>query len=87
MDLLIKHINDNSAEYKMTIRYGTLSSYFANISSALKSTPPPFSLPQAPPDLLPYSGPIYEFFLPEPLWWTGFYSSRPALKTAARALE
>jgi hypothetical protein len=85
MDRLMKQINDNPYFYGMRVRYSTLDEYFRAVRNAQvsghinsKDTDPTASpWPILIGDMLPYTE-------TSSAWWTGFYTSRPALKGHTR---
>jgi hypothetical protein len=73
---IIDHINANQALFRMRVQYATLAEYFAALR-AWESADPGHVFPAWQGDLLPYSEtPGTD--------WTGFFTSRPALKAAIR---
>jgi len=76
MDKIIKDVNER--ETGVSIRYSTLSEYFNAVHSTAAQSSLRFPLWNR--DFFPFAdGPDG--------YWTGFYSTRPALKRAARVLE
>lgn len=75
MDKIHAYINSHSSEFNAKIRYCTLSEYFDGIYND-----PPADLPTYKHDFFPYNDDPYSY-------WTGFYTSRPALKSLVRELE
>jgi hypothetical protein len=74
MDRLIEHINQNTDQYRMKIRYSTLSEYFEAVSRANVR----FPLLQG--DFFPYAD-------NEDSYWSGYYTTRPLLKQKSRKLN
>eukprot|EP01091_Cochliopodium_minus_P016677 TRINITY_DN631_c5_g1_i2.p1 TRINITY_DN631_c5_g1~~TRINITY_DN631_c5_g1_i2.p1 ORF type:complete len:923 (-),score=206.34 TRINITY_DN631_c5_g1_i2:268-3036(-) len=76
MTLLINYINERSDQFNCVIKYSTLPEYFDEVLPYLSNT----SFPDYDTDFLPYTS-----FLDS--WWTGFYTSRPALKIRIRKFD
>jgi len=76
MDKIIKDINER--ETGVTVRYSSLSEYFAAVHSSAAQTSLRFPLWSR--DFFPYADNADGH-------WTGFYSSRPMLKRSAKLLE
>eukprot|EP00126_Sphaerothecum_destruens_P011288 Sdes_comp20887_c0_seq2m17982 len=74
MDRLIKHINADPQRYRMNLFYSTPASY----STAIQSTVPAQNWAHKSDDFFPYCDAPHAC-------WTGFFTSRPALKKQTRA--
>ncbi|NXQ30709.1 MA2B2 mannosidase, partial [Alaudala cheleensis] len=72
MDLLVDYINKHSAEFGVTVQYATVSDYFQAVYSRNLT----WKIRDSQ-DFLPYSTEPFQA-------WTGFYTSRSALKGIAR---
>ncbi|NXO22883.1 MA2B2 mannosidase, partial [Cisticola juncidis] len=72
MDLLVDYINKHSAEFGVTVQYATVSDYFQAIYNRNLT----WEIRDSQ-DFLPYSTEPFQA-------WTGFYTSRSALKGIAR---
>lgn len=73
MDKLLNYINSHS-EFNVHVKYATPSEYFDALHKEERS----YSLVQK--DFLPYGPSAMN-------WWTGFYTSRPALKGHCREMD
>lgn len=93
MDKIIDYINANPAKYGIRVQYGTLSEFFNN---ALETTLPDgtastIDLPDATniPDFLPiatcWGRDIQDYNGECTSYWSGFFTSYPALKRASRS--
>jgi hypothetical protein len=72
MNKLMKYINSRPQDYQMRFEYSTPSRYIAAIHSTL-----PQSWEVKSDDDFPYSWDIFDY-------WTGYFTSRPALKGYVR---
>ncbi|WAR28010.1 MA2A2-like protein [Mya arenaria] len=80
-DKIMDYIN-NKSEWKMKIKFGTVSEYFDNVRQRETTSKNPTSgnssdFPVISGDLFPYTERKGEF-------WTGYYTSRPFLKAFSR---
>lgn len=74
MDLLIDYINDNSNQYGVQVQYCTLGDYFSQLYAKNLTWDV-----YAENDFLPYGFPGK--------YWTGYFTSRSALKGYVRTRE
>ncbi|XP_056022821.1 alpha-mannosidase 2-like [Ostrea edulis] len=74
MEKLMKYINSNS-QMNTRVRFGTLSDFFKEHRKLQTKALPSFS-----GDFFPYSDRLDQY-------WTGFYTTRPFLKYAARRIQ
>lgn len=77
MDRLIRHINSNP-HYNLRIRYSTLSDYFDSATAEARDRRVQF--PAFTGDYFPYAD-------NRDSYWSGYYSTRPAIKEASRGSE
>eukprot|EP01114_Cavostelium_apophysatum_P007845 TRINITY_DN2004_c0_g1_i3.p1 TRINITY_DN2004_c0_g1~~TRINITY_DN2004_c0_g1_i3.p1 ORF type:complete len:1212 (-),score=393.06 TRINITY_DN2004_c0_g1_i3:43-3678(-) len=76
MDLIIKEINENPDKYGIKIQYSTLSKYFDAMKKDLEDDQSvQFSV---------FHGDFFPYADNEDSYWTGYYTSRPALKAMIR---
>lgn len=73
MDKLIEYINANSDHYGVHIQYSTLSDYFSAVRNYNSSE----NWPVWTQDFFPYADDNKSY-------WTGYFTSRPDVKTASR---
>ena len=74
MDRIFRHVNDHQDKYACSFKYSTLTDYF----DALHEIKAQFPLYQS--DFFPYADNGDSF-------WTGYYTTRPFLKTIARKVD
>ncbi|KAL0487514.1 lysosomal alpha-mannosidase [Acrasis kona] len=74
MTMLMDHVNANKDQYGIECVYSTLSEYFDSIQSPTQQWPT-------------FSGEFFPYMEDEFKAWTGYYTSRPALKDHARIGE
>lgn len=78
MDALVRHINSNSNRFGATIKYSTLSEYFAEVRSWASTSDTKFPL---------FMGDFFPYADNEDSYWTGFYTTRPFLKKLSRQVQ
>jgi len=79
LDQLIAYINSHSAQYQMELRYTKLSEYFASVKEVSGGDYSSFPT-------LEYSD-FYPYIERDASYWTGYFSSHPALKSLTRTSE
>ncbi len=87
MDKILAYINAHTEEFGITVQYSTLSEYFKalnKVEGVLWPARGPDDFTFLPLGKLDINPPIYNASL-EMKWWSGFFTSRPVLKRAARS--
>ncbi|CAD5229226.1 unnamed protein product [Bursaphelenchus okinawaensis] len=74
MDLLFKEINKDSASHNVTVRYSIPSCYMRSLKRLY------FQVPTKNDDFFPYASSEHQY-------WTGYYTSKPALKGLIRKVS
>lgn len=92
MDLIVAYINNHSAEWGATIRYGTLDKYLDTVhgnGGAADGAPSSLALPVVDGDFMVMDEQCCQKTPELKLWncWSGYYSTFPTLKRLLRVLE
>jgi hypothetical protein len=78
MDRLMEHINQHFSEFKLNIFYSTPERYFRDLHAEAEAKAQKFPL---------YVGDFFPYADNEDSYWTGYYTTRPKIKSESRRTD